>query len=82
MKREYNCECTTGQPKVAYRETSSKQAKFSYTHKKQSGGAGQFGRIEGYIEPLDEPSAPAEFDNEMIGTDISSNPCPNPCPNP
>jgi len=70
MKREYNCECTTGQPKVAYRETSSKQAKFSYTHKKQSGGAGQFGRIEGYIEPLDEPSAPAEFDNEMIGTNI------------
>ena len=70
MKREYNCECTTGQPKVAYRETSSKQAKFSYTHKKQSGGAGQFGRVEGYIVPLDEPSKPAEFENEMIGSNI------------
>jgi len=70
MKREYNCECTTGQPLVAYRETSSKPARFSYTHKKQSGGAGQYGKIEGYIEPLESPSAPAEFDNEMVGTNI------------
>jgi len=41
MKREYNCECTTGAPKVAIRETASRHAKFSYTHKKQSGGSGQ-----------------------------------------
>merc|ERR1719393_702453 len=37
MKREYKCECTTGAPKVAIRETASRMAKFSYTHKKQSG---------------------------------------------
>ena len=52
MKREYNCECTTGQPKVAYRETSSKQANFSYTHKKQSGAhpaRGPLGNAQAHI---------------------------------
>ncbi len=52
MKREYNCPCVTGKPQVAFRETIQVCSSFDYTHKKQSGGAGQFGRVEGYIEPL------------------------------
>lgn len=52
MKREYNCPCTTGKPQVAFRETIQSRADFNFTHKKQSGGAGQFARVAGYIEPL------------------------------
>ena len=42
-----------GQPKVAFRETIPKRTIFSHTHKKQSGGSGQYGKVEGYIEPID-----------------------------
>lgn len=63
MKREYNAEVTTSPPQVAYRETITKHAEFNYTHKKQTGGSGQYGKVIGYIEPLDEEN---ELNYEFI----------------
>ncbi|HEY5657622.1 MAG TPA: elongation factor G, partial [Myxococcota bacterium] len=68
MKREYNVVVETGAPQVAYRETISQRADFNTTHKKQSGGAGQFGRVEGYVEPLD--AGDFEFVNEVRGGSV------------
>lgn len=65
MKREYNAEVTTGNPRVAYRETITQRADFNYTHKKQTGGSGQFGRIAGYLEPVSD--AEFVFENEIHG---------------
>lgn len=70
MRREYNCPCITGKPKVAYREVITEMTTFDYTHKKQSGGSGQFGRVIGYIEPVSdwysEDSSNINFSNEFI----------------
>lgn len=65
MKREYKAEVETGMPQVAYRETISIPADYDYTHKKQTGGSGQYGRVVGRIEPLEEGDY--EFSNEIKG---------------
>jgi len=65
MKREYNAEVETGRPEVAYRETITQPTPFDYTHKKQTGGAGQYGRVIGTIAPLAEGNY--EFVNEVKG---------------
>lgn len=64
MKREYNASIIAGEPQVAYRETVTQQANFDYTHKKQTGGAGQFGRVMGYMEPVE---GEFEFESKVTG---------------
>ena len=65
MKREYKVAVSTGKPQVAYRESIAVRTEFDYTHKKQTGGAGQFGRVIGSIEPNAEQ--PYQFVNEVRG---------------
>ena len=76
MRREYNVECTTGKPRVAFRETPTLRAEFSYTHKKQTGGAGQYARVIGFVEPMEmdeETGKDVAFENYVIGGNIPSN---------
>jgi len=71
IRREYDCEVVVGYPQVNYRETITKSAPFNYLHKKQSGGAGQFGRVIGRIEPLPEDAeVDYEFVNALSGNNI------------
>ena len=70
MRREYKCEVETGMPQVAYREAISQRADFNYTHKKQTGGSGQFGRVAGFIEPTSEQDY--EFVDQIKGGAIPS----------
>lgn len=65
MRREYGAEVDIGQPQVTYREAITRRADFNYTHRKQTGGSGQFGRVQGYIEPSD--SGEFEFENRVTG---------------
>ena len=70
MKREYGAEVETGKPRVAYRETITQRAEFNYTHKKQTGGSGQYGRVAGYMEPITEGTEDFIFDNQVRGGSI------------
>ena len=65
MKREYKADIITGEPSVAYRETITAVTPFDYTHKKQTGGSGQYGRIAGIMEPVAD--AEFVFENKITG---------------
>ncbi len=69
MKREFACEVIVGQPQVAYRETILQAAEYDYTHKKQTGGSGQFAKISGSIQPLpaQEDGKTFLFANKVVG---------------
>jgi elongation factor G len=76
MRREYGVELTTGRPQVAFRETITQRAEFNYSHKKQTGGSGQYARVAGFIEPtvdtVDEdgntvPAPDYEFVDDIVG---------------
>ena len=67
MKREYKCEVTVAAPEVAYRESISQKADFNFTHKKQTGGSGQYGRVAGFMEPFQEEGKDYEFVDAIKG---------------
>jgi len=65
IRREYQATVTTSPPRVAFRETISKRVKFNYTHKKQTGGAGQYARVAGYLEPNSDQDF--ELQDSIVG---------------
>src|ERR1044072_5904059 len=66
LKRTYKVEAQIGAPQVAYRETISRKTEIDYTHKKQTGGSGQFARVKFVVEP-NEAGKGFEFDSKIIG---------------
>jgi elongation factor G len=69
MKREFKVEANVGAPQVAYRETVTKRTDVDYTHKKQTGGSGQFARVKMTIEP-NEAGKGFEFENKVVGGNV------------
>ena len=69
LKRTYGVELVVGQPQVAYRETITQEIEDSYTHKKQSGGSGQFGKIDYRIKP-GEPNSGFQFSSSVVGGNV------------
>lgn len=69
MRREFKVEATVGAPQVAYRETITKAADVDYTHKKQSGGAGQFARVKIHFQPL-EAGQGFQFESKIVGGNV------------
>ncbi len=69
MKREFKVEANIGQPQVAYRETITQAAEIDYTHKKQTGGSGQFARVKLLFEPQEAGSG-FEFDAKIVGGNV------------
>ena len=65
MRREYKVPVESSPPRVAYRETITRRADFNYTHKKQTGGSGQYGRVAGWLEPIE--TAEYEFLDDIVG---------------
>lgn len=70
MRREYKVDCETGQPQVAYRETIGKRVDFDHLLKKQTGGAGDYARVAGWMEPLSDISK-NHFEEQIVGGAIS-----------
>jgi elongation factor G len=71
MRREYNCDVVAGKPQVAYREAVTRRADINYTHKKQTGGSGQYAKVMGYIEPLPADAVETyEFVDDVTGGSI------------
>ncbi|HCB44100.1 MAG TPA: elongation factor G [Pseudomonas sp.] len=69
LKRTYGVELVVGQPQVAYRETITREVEDSYTHKKQSGGSGQYGKIDYVIRP-GEPNSGFTFKSSVVGGNV------------